>query len=321
MQYSAAVVANGAQMRFDGRVAIVTGAAGNPGLGRAYALLLAARGAKVVVNDLGGGPDGSGFLPVAAEEVVREITDLGGEAVADRHSVATPAGARAIVEVALDRWGCVDVLINNAGINIPALFSEISDGDIEATIAVHLMGTIWMCRAVWPHMIEAGYGRIVNISSSTALGTEYLSHYGAAKAGVIGLTRSLAIEGAAHGISVNSLSPGAGTASAMFIAQEGDEWMMEAFMKLTPEQVAPAAAFLAHDECPVTGRHFEAMGGHVDELFFARTAGDGSAGLAPESLRDAFGTVIDRTSAEAVGDPLAVAAENQFRPKPYVPRN
>lgn len=307
-------------MRFDGRVAIVTGAAGNPGLGRSYALLLAARGASVVVNDLGGGPDGSGALPVSPEAVSREITDLGGDAVADRGSVATSAGAREIVQAAVERWGRVDVLINNAGINIPALFAEISDGDIEATIAVHLMGTIWMCRAVWPYMIDAGYGRIVNISSSTALGTAYLAHYGAAKAGVIGLTRALAIEGVDYGIAVNSLSPGAGTASAMFITQEGDEWMMDAFMKLTPEQVAPAAVFLAHEQCDLTGRHLEATGGHVDELFFSRTAGHDTAGLGLENLRDAIGTIIDRTGAQAVVDPIAAAAENPFRPKPYLPR-
>jgi NAD(P)-dependent dehydrogenase (short-subunit alcohol dehydrogenase family) len=286
-------------IRFDGRIAIVTGAAGDPGLGRAYAHLLAARGAKVLVNDLGGGPDGSGALRVVAQHVVDEIADAGGESIADDRSVATAAGARAIVKTAIDRWGRVDILINNAGINIPALFSEISDDDIQATIDVHLMGAIWMCRAVWSPMSQCGHGRIVNISSSTALGTRHLAHYGAAKAGVIGLTRALAIEGAEHGITVNSLSPGAGTASAQFIADERDRWMIDTFMKLTPEQVAPAAAFLAHDDCPVTGRHFEAAGGHVDELFFARTAGHDTAGLALESLRDSFDVVLDRTRSGA----------------------
>jgi NAD(P)-dependent dehydrogenase (short-subunit alcohol dehydrogenase family) len=304
-------------MRFEGRVAIVTGAAGNPGLGRAYAHFLAGRGARVVVNDLGGGPDGTGALPVCAEHVAREIVEQGGEAIADRHSVATPAGAREIVRAATDRWGRVDILINNAGINIPALFSEISDGDIQATIDVHLMGTIWMCRAVWPLMQAAGYGRIVNISSSVALGTRYLAHYGAAKAGVIGLTRTLAIEGAEHGIVVNSLSPAAGTASATFIGDARDRWLTETFMKLTPEQVAPAAALLAHDDFTLSGRHFEAVGGRVTELFFARTAGHETAGLHMESLREAFDQVVDRARFTNVRDPLDEAAQSPFRPKPY----
>jgi NAD(P)-dependent dehydrogenase (short-subunit alcohol dehydrogenase family) len=178
------------QLRFDERVAIVTGAGGNPGLGRSYALALAERGARVVVNDVGGGPDGRGIAPVDPQKVVDEIVALGGEAVADRNSVAEVDSARAIVQTALDAWGRVDILINNAGVNIPALFSEIDSRDIERTIAVHLLGTIWMCRAAWPAMSGQGYGRIVNISSGTALGQRYLAVYGAAKGGVLGLTRS-----------------------------------------------------------------------------------------------------------------------------------
>jgi NAD(P)-dependent dehydrogenase (short-subunit alcohol dehydrogenase family) len=307
-------------VRFDGRVAIVTGAAGNPGLGRAYAHLLAARGAKVLVNDLGVGPDGSSASPVSASSVVGEINALGGEAIADGHTVATSEGARAIVGAAVEQWGRLDILITNAGINISALFGEITDRDIQATIDVHLMGTIWMCRAAWPHMSEAGYGRIVTISSSVGLGTRYLATYGAAKAGIIGLTRTLAIEGAEDGIIVNSLSPGAGTASALFIGEPNDPWLTDVFMKLTPEQVAPTAAFLAHEGCPVTGRHFESAGGHVDELFFTRTTGHDTAGLALEKLRDCFPSIVDRTNSTPVPDAIDTAADSPFRPKPYRPR-
>jgi NAD(P)-dependent dehydrogenase (short-subunit alcohol dehydrogenase family) len=308
-------------MDFAGRVAIVTGAAGDPGLGRSYALLLAARGAKVLVNDLGVGPDGRSTAPVAAERVVSEITSLGGEAIADGHSVAEPEGAQEIVAAAVDRWGRVDILVNNAGVNIPALFAEVTDADIRRTVDVHLMGTIWMCRAVWPQMATAGYGRIVNISSGTALGTRWLAAYGAAKAGVLGLTRTLAIEGADVGVKVNSLAPSAGTAASVFVAGETDAWMRDRFVQLTPEQVAPVAAFLAHEDCPVTGRHLEAAGGHANELFFTRTRGYDNPQLAIEDVRDALDAILDRSASAAVPDPLELDARRRFTPRPYRPRD
>lgn len=305
-------------LRFDGRVAIVTGAAGNPGLGRSYSLLLASRGARVVVNDLGGGPDGRGIAPVDPADVVREIRDLGGEAVVDRNSVAGRESAEAVVKTALDTWGRVDILINNAGVNLSALFSEITPSDIERTIGVHLLGTVWMCHAVWPHMRDRGYGRILNISSSSALGQRFLAIYGAAKGGVLGLTRSLAIEGASHGISVNSLSPGAGTASAQYISDPADTWVRDVFSQATPEQVAPAAAFLAHEECLVTGRHLQAAAGHVNELYFAQTAGYANPSLSVEDVRDQFASILDRGTGTPVDDPLEADAASPFRPKPYV---
>jgi NAD(P)-dependent dehydrogenase (short-subunit alcohol dehydrogenase family) len=306
------------ELRFDGRVAIVTGAGANPGLGRAYALLLAERGANVVVNDVGGGPDGRGIQPVRAERVVAEIVERGGVAVADDNSVAARESAEAVVQTALDAWGRVDVLVNNAGINIPALFSEIDDRDVQRTLEVHLMGTIWMCRAVWPHMCSRGYGRIVNISSGVALGLRHLALYGAAKAGVLGLTRGLAIEGAEHGIGVNSLSPGAGTASAVYISDVTNQEYMEHFLRMTPEQVAPTLAFLSHEECTLTGRHLNSAGGRVSELYFAETAGVRGM-LTPEAVQDAMTPITDRGTGGPVVEAIAADAVNEWRPKPYSP--
>jgi NAD(P)-dependent dehydrogenase (short-subunit alcohol dehydrogenase family) len=302
------------ELRFDGRVAIVTGAGANPGLGRSYALLLAERGARVVVNDLGGGPDGRGIQPVDAAHVVAEIVERGGEAVADGNSVAESRSAEAVVRTALDAWGRVDVLVNNAGINIPALFSEIDKRDVQRTLDVHLMGTVWMCRAAWRHMCSQQYGRIVNISSSVALGLRRLAAYGTAKAGVLGLTRALAIEGAEHGIRVNSLSPGAATASTLYISDTAGD----AFLEMTPEQVAPTLAFLAHEECELTGRHLSSAGGQVGELYFGETAGVRNL-LTPEAVRDAIGTITDRSTGAEAPDPLAVDAANEWRPKAYTP--
>ena len=173
------------ELRFDGRVAVVTGAGGNPGLGRSYAMLLAARGAKVVVNDLAVGPDGRGAIGTGPEQVVAEIRASGGEAVANTDSVADRDGANRIGQTALDTWGRLDIVINNAGIALFALFDEISDHDIDRVVRVHLMGHIWTCRAAWPHMKSNQYGRLVNISSSVAVkGMTHQSVYSAAKLGV-----------------------------------------------------------------------------------------------------------------------------------------
>jgi NAD(P)-dependent dehydrogenase (short-subunit alcohol dehydrogenase family) len=234
--------------------------------------------------------------------------------------VACEAGAQAVVQPALDRWGHVDVLVNNAGVAILAEFDEISPADVENVIGVHLFGTIWMCRAVWPHMRAAGYGRIVNISSGAMLGGRYLSTYGAAKAGVLGLTRSLAIEGREHGIVVKTLAPHAGTAATALLNQPS-EWLDRSFAENPPELVAPVVGLLAHQACDVSGKLVTAARGHVAELYLRRTRGYADPDLSIESLSDHLAAALDRADDAAVPDPLdpEALARAPFVPKPYHP--
>lgn len=314
-------------MRFDGRVAIVTGAGGKPGLGRSHAMLLAERGAKVVVNDLGVGPDGAGSIPASAKRTAAEINDAGGEAIADLHSVAEEASARAIVQTALDAWGRVDILVNNAGVAVLAGFHEITTGDLEIVMSVHLMGDLWMCRAVWPHMISAGYGRIVNTTSGGMYGAPGLSVYAAAKFGIYGLTRGLAVEGVAHGIKVNAMSPGAFTNSLDPFFELESPQAREAFVsKIPAELVSPSVAYLAHEECEVTGTLFDVGGGLVTATTLTASApGYFNQELAPEDIRDNLATVLDRSQERLLTDPrdplgTIGEASRMLIPKPYEPR-
>ncbi len=232
-------------LHFDERVAIVTGA-GN-GLGRSHALELARRGARVVVNDLGGSLHGDGQSTDAAQAVVDEITAFGGTAVANRDSVATEEGGRAIVQTALDEFGRLDVLVNNAGILRDKAFHKMDGAMIDAVIDVHLKGTLFVTQPAFRAMREAGYGRIVNTSSASGLfGNFGQANYGAAKAGIAGLTRVLALEGAAYGIVANAIAPIAAT--RMTAGLLGD-----LTAHVTPEGVSPVVAFLAHEDCPVSG--------------------------------------------------------------------
>jgi NAD(P)-dependent dehydrogenase (short-subunit alcohol dehydrogenase family) len=307
-------------MRFDGRVAIVTGAGGNPGLGRSHAMLLEERGAKVVVNDLGTGPDGRGVTKAHADLVAKEIVDAGGEAVADTNSVAEEETAKAVVQTAIDNWGRVDILVNNAGVCLLADFDEISPADIRKTIDVHLMGNIWMSRAVWPHMKQAGYGRIVNITSAAFLGAAaHVVVYGAAKGGIFGLTRGLALEGYDHGIRVNTLGPAAGTVAHTHLQYESDALtMMMDFLK--PELVSPAVAYLAHEECQANGKYLEGIGGQVYEHIFSKTQGYQSDNLTIEQVRDNWDQITDTSNIERHQDPPdSVFDVAGFVPKPYEP--
>jgi NAD(P)-dependent dehydrogenase (short-subunit alcohol dehydrogenase family) len=303
------------EMRFDGRVAIVTGAGGKPGLGRAYAMLLASRGAKVVINDNGVGPDGRGTKPANAEAVVKEIVDAGGEAIADTHSVAELRSAEAIVATALDAWGRVDILINNAGIAGLPQFDEMTPSYIEDILAVHLFGTIWTTRAAWPHMQQAGYGRIVSVASNSMLGQRYNTIYGAAKGGIWALMRGLAVEGKTHGIKANSIGPGAKTnMAAMFATGE--------FIDLAPpaELVAPTVAYLSHEDCEVSGGYFEAAGGMTKFHPFAETKGYFNADVTLEDVRDNFRQIVDTEGHTLYPEPLEdPMAEIIARKEPYVP--
>jgi NAD(P)-dependent dehydrogenase (short-subunit alcohol dehydrogenase family) len=291
-------------MRFDGRVAIVTGAGGTPGLGRAHAMLLASRGAKVVVNDLGVGSDGSGTVPHDPKLVVAEIEAAGGEAVVDDHSVADEAGAQAIVQTALDTWGRLDVLVNNAGIGVVSDFDEIESSHLERMLAVHLMGHIWMCRAAWPHMKEAGYGRIVNTTSGGMWGMPGLTLYGAAKFGIYGLTRGLALEGSPHGIKVNSVSPG-GFSNAFFpFFDIKDPEIRNAFVASQPaELVSPMYAYLAHEACPLNGGNFDVSAGTVVARVFATTPGYTNTDLTIEDIRDHLDEIVDVENMVVATDP------------------
>ena len=231
------------ELDFKGRVAIVTGAGG--GLGRAHALALAARGARVLVNDLGGGVHGEGGSVSAAQKVVDEILAAGGEALANGASVTDFAAVQAMVQQAVDAWGRVDVLVNNAGILRDKSFAKMDMADFRTVVDVHLMGAAHCCKAVWPHMVAQEYGRIVMTTSSTGLyGNFGQSNYGAAKLALVGLMQTLAIEGAKHHIHVNALAPTAATRMT--------EGLMPAqvLAMLKPEAVVPAMLVLAHESAP-----------------------------------------------------------------------
>ncbi|EMD84237.1 SDR family NAD(P)-dependent oxidoreductase [Pacificimonas flava] len=230
-------------MNFEDRVAIVTGAGG--GLGRAYALSLAARGTKVVVNDLGGARDGTGGSSSAAAAVVEEIEAAGGTAISNSASVTDRDAVQAMVDDVMAKWGRIDILINNAGVLRDKTFAKMTLDDFAFVVDVHLMGSVNCTKAVWQHMRDANYGRIVMTGSSTGCyGNFGQTNYGAAKLGLVGFMKSLAIEGAKNNIHVNSIIPVAGTRMT-------EDIMPEQMLGIyAPEKVAPAVVFLASDEAP-----------------------------------------------------------------------
>jgi NAD(P)-dependent dehydrogenase (short-subunit alcohol dehydrogenase family) len=245
-----------AQIEYDGRVAIVTGAGG--GLGRSHALLLASRGAKVVVNDLGGSRDGTGAGSEMADAVVEEIVGAGGEAVANYDSVATWDGGEAIVTAALETFGRVDVVINNAGILRDTSFAKLEQDQLDLVLKVHLYGGFHVARAAWNHLKEQGYGRIISTTSGSGLyGNFGQSNYSAAKLGLVGLTRTLAIEGAKYGITAHAIAPVA--ASRM----TEDVMPPQLLERLEPEFVSPLVAYLASEACTDTGQIYSVGGGYV----------------------------------------------------------
>jgi NAD(P)-dependent dehydrogenase (short-subunit alcohol dehydrogenase family) len=263
--YNNRAVEQMADLRFDDRVAVVTG--GARGLGRSYALLLASRGAKVVVNDPGGSLTGSGTDVGPADEVVREIIAAGGEAVASTESVATPEGGTAIIDAALNTYGRVDILVHNAGNVRRASLQEMSYDDFEAVVDVHLRGAFHVVRLAFPLMCEAGYGRIVLTSSIGGLyGNHEVANYAVAKAGVIGLSNVAAIEGARHGVKSNVIVPAAVTRMA-----EGID--TSAYPPMGSELVAPAVGWLAHESCSITGEMLIAIAGRIARAYIAETPG------------------------------------------------
>jgi NAD(P)-dependent dehydrogenase (short-subunit alcohol dehydrogenase family) len=251
---------------FEGRVAVVTGA--GRGIGRAHALLLAERGASVVVNDLGGSMQGVGADAEPASAVAAEIIAAGGVAVADNSDVASAASAKALVDTAVERFGRLDILVNNAGIIRWAGFPEADADNLASHLAVHVGGSFNTTRAAWPRMVEQGYGRVVMTSSSGMFGLPNNLSYATAKAAVIGLTRSLATAGAAHGIKINLIAPAAFTRMA---GQASDD--APGAMQMSPDLVAPMVAFLAHEACPVSGEIYAAGAGRFARIFIASTEG------------------------------------------------
>jgi NAD(P)-dependent dehydrogenase (short-subunit alcohol dehydrogenase family) len=268
-------------MRFDGRVAVVTGA--GQGLGRAHALLLASRGAAVVVND----PVRDDGRP-RAESVRDEIRAVGGVAVANRDSVASPAGGERIVQAALEEFGRVDIVVNNAGIVRDRAFHNLTDDDVNDVLGVHLGGAFWVTRAAWPHLRANRYGRVVMTTSLSGLiGNFGQANYAAAKMGVVGLTRVLAAEGERRGITVNAIAP---------LAQTEMATQLDAFdvTTLSPERVANVVGYLAHESCTVSGDVFSVMGGRVARYFVGLTPGVRLEESTPETVAEAIADVRDR---------------------------
>jgi NAD(P)-dependent dehydrogenase (short-subunit alcohol dehydrogenase family) len=277
------------EVRFDGRVAVVTG--GGRGLGRAYARLLGARGARVVVNDNGVEWDGTGGTPEPAHAVAAEIRAAGGEAVADVHDVSQADEAAAIVATSLDTWGRVDVLVHNAGIGLPRRpFESVTGDEVERVFATHVYGAFHVARPAWRAMREQGYGRIVMVSSSSALGATEMYEYPAAKAALMALTRSLAVDGTAHGIRVNAIMPMAFTRPMESNPNEQiREWFRQHF---DPDLVAPVVAWLAHEDVPCSGETITAGAGRAARVVFA--AVPGYQGLTTiEDVRDHWDAVVD----------------------------
>ena len=275
---------------FDGKVAINTGSGG--GLGREHALMMASRGALVVVNDLGGAIDGTGSDKGAAERVVDEIKAAGGDAVADTNSVATVEGGQAIVQSALDAFGRVDIVVNNAGILRDKSFHNMTPDLWAPVIDVHLNGAYHVTNAAWPHMREQSYGRVVSTASGAGIfGNFGQANYGAAKMALVGFSRVLAVEGAKYNIKANVIAPVAKTRMTEdLLGPIGD--------KLEPRYVAPVVTYLSHESCEPTGRVFSVAGGRVAEIFIGEGPGYTNPELSPELISENWDAVVNRDEYE-----------------------
>jgi NAD(P)-dependent dehydrogenase (short-subunit alcohol dehydrogenase family) len=282
---------------FEGRVAVVTGAGRPLGLGAAYARMLASRGARVVINDV-----------QDCSEVVKTITAAGGSVVADGHDISTDDGARGLIESALDAFGQLDAVVNNAGVAPMKPFPEMTWEVFDQTLKVHVYGSFFVTRYAWPHLIATGRGRVVIISSKAALWgeTAKIAPYGTAKGAQLGLTRQLAVEGAPHGICVNAVFPTAMTFLHHPRADELAEQLgmdptdREGLSSRSSELVAAVVTWLCHPDCTVSGEFFKAQAGEAQRVSFAITPGIGDLGLTPETVRDRFAEICEWSGATAI---------------------
>jgi NAD(P)-dependent dehydrogenase (short-subunit alcohol dehydrogenase family) len=289
------------QLDFEGRVVIVTGAA--RGMGAAHARELARRGARVVINDLGGDMFGGGASPTPAAEIAAEINAAGGHAVANTSNIATSDGCDELVRETVETFGALDGLIHNAGIGGFSPISEMDEDMFETMLRVHLFGALNLTRAAWPHLAVRG-GRLLYISSGAGLyGSPTLAHYAAAKLGVIGIARVAASEGRDVGISANVLAVAAASRMMDHVMQDTPNmkaWFHE-YMK--PELPAAAATWLMHPDCPASGRIYQAFGPHFAEVLIAETVGLNKLDMSPEDVRDHFGEIENRDDYVVYSDP------------------
>jgi NAD(P)-dependent dehydrogenase (short-subunit alcohol dehydrogenase family) len=300
------------EIRFDGRVAVITGGGG--GLGKTYALEFARRGAAIVVNDLGGSADGRGGSSSMADATVKEIVEAGGKAVANYDSVATPEGGKAIVQTALDNFGKVDILVNNAGILRDKSFLKLEPKDLEAVIDVHLKGSFFVSQPAFASMKDNGYGRIVMTSSGAGIfGNFGQTNYGAAKMGLVGLMNVLAVEGAKYNIKVNTIAPVAATRlTGGLLGSLADA--------LDPTFVTPLVTYLCSEKCELTHEIFDVGGGRYARIFIGLTKGwltpKGKKPKAEDILdqidviRDTQSYIVPQSIAEETGA-IAEALKNQ----------
>ena len=281
---------------FSGQVALITGA--GRGMGREMALLLARRGAKVVVNDYGGDPEGHAGKSDVAEAVVAEIRAAGGTAVADATTVGTSAGADHLLKTTLDAFGRLDILINNAGGSTIANIADLGDEDIERVMRTNYWGPYLLIRRAWPVMQRQNYGRILNVSSSATLGIGMIGPYSSAKAALLGLTAEAAIEGKPHGILVNAIFPAGYTRLAAKSQEDARRWMEVSF---PPELVAQAVAFMVSSAMSATGEIFGVGGGRVSRIALFNNDGYFNRHLTPELVQEHFDEIRNLSGAQHVG--------------------
>jgi NAD(P)-dependent dehydrogenase (short-subunit alcohol dehydrogenase family) len=261
---------------------------------------MARRGAAVVVNDSGTSVEGTGASEGPADLVVAEITAGGGRATASYASVAEAEGAATIINTAVERFGGLDIVINNAGISKPAKFEDLDLDILRLLLSVHLYGTVFVTKAAWPYLKRSGQGRIVNTVSGTIYGVTGYTAYGAAKGAILALTRSLAVEGAPDGIKANCIRPSAGTRMGS-VSLNPSSPLVAQVAERSPRLVAAVAAYLAHESCQLSGETLTALGGHVGRLYLSETVGFTSDDLSPEDVAEHLEEIVSTTGSMPMG--------------------